>query len=118
MVYMGGLTFDSHEPSKWLKLTNLVAGLRSGYAILSRVGLYDSMTNALHILSVDRSVNEVLTGDRTLMLQRDVGYCSSGKSEEQHRDSIWYAILEGPAVVPRAKYRVSKVRPPSVCYCI
>ena len=112
MVYKGGLTFDSHEPSKWLKLPNLVAARRFGYAILSQAGLYKAITNARYTLSVDGNVKDVLTGYRTLMLQRDVGYSSFRKNEEEHRDSIWYTILENPALVPRAEYRVRKVRSP------
>ena len=32
------------------------------------------------------------------------------KTEENHRDSLWIAILENPAIQPKAEYQVRKVR--------
>lgn len=107
---MGGLTFDSHNPSNLLKIPNFVAAQRFGHALLSRIGLYSSMTNALRFLSENGNIKDVLTGYRRLMQQRDVGSFAFGKTEEDHRDSIWYAILENPALTPKAEYQVRKVR--------
>jgi hypothetical protein len=115
MVYMGGLTFDSHNPSNLLKIPNLVAARRFGYALLSRIGLYNSMTNALRFLTENGNIKDVLTGYRRLMQQRDVGNFAYGKNEEDHRDSIWYTILENPALTANAKYQVRKVRLLLIC---
>lgn len=108
MVYMGGLTFDPQDPSKFLKIPNLVAAKRFRYALLSRVNLYQSITNALRFLSENGNIKDVLTGYRRLMQQRDIGDQAFRKTEENHRDSIWYTILENPALTPKAEYRVRK----------
>ena len=113
---MGGLTFDHQNPSKFLKIPNLVAAKRFGYSLLSRVNLYQSITNALRFLSENGNIKDVLTGYRRLMQQRDVGNQAYRKTEENHRDSIWYTILENPALTPKAEYRVRKVRPLPICY--
>jgi hypothetical protein len=115
MVYMGGLTFDPRNPSNLLKIPNLVAARRFGYALLSRIGLYNSMSNALRFLSETGNIKDVLTGYRRLMQQRDVGNLAFGKNEENHRDSIWYAILENPALAAKAEYQVRKVRSLLIC---
>jgi hypothetical protein len=113
---MGGLTFDPHDPSNLLKISNLVAAKRFGYALLSRIGLYDSMTNALRFLRESGNIKDVLTGYRRLMQQRDVGNFAFGKAEGDHRDSIWYTILENPALTPKVEYQVRKVRLLLICY--
>ena len=113
---MGGLTFDPQDPSKFLKIPNLVAAQRFGHALLSRVNLYQSMTNALRFLSENGNMKDVLTGYRRLMQQRDVGDHAFRKTEENHRDSIWYTILENPALTPTAEYQVRKVRPLPIRY--
>lgn len=116
MVYVGGLTFDRQNPSKFLKIPNLVAAKRFGYSLLSRVNLYQSITNALRFLSENGNIKDVLTGYCRLMQQRDVGNQAFRKTEENHRDSIWYTILENPALTPKAEYLVRKVRSLPICY--
>jgi hypothetical protein len=44
MVYMGALTLDSDDPSKLLKIPNLIAAKRFGSALLNRHGLHDATT--------------------------------------------------------------------------
>jgi hypothetical protein len=107
---MGGLTFDSAEPSKFLKIPNLVAAKRFGTALLNRLGLYQSMGTALHTLAQTGSPMEVLAGYCHLMRQRYIMRNAFVKSEEHHRDSIWITILENPAIKPIAEYEVRKVR--------
>ena len=113
---MGGLTFDPQDPSKFLKIPNLVATKRFGHALLSRVALYQSMTDALRFLPENGNIEDVLAGYRRLMQQYDVGNSAFRKTEENHRDSIWYTILENPALTPKAEYQVRKVRPLPICY--
>jgi hypothetical protein len=109
MVYMGGLTFDSDNPSKFLKIPNLVAAKRVGLALLARYGLDVSMKNALDVLAGTGNPMKVLAGYCALMRQRDVVGDAFAKMEEDHRDSIWVTILENPAIKPVAEYQVRKV---------
>jgi hypothetical protein len=110
MVYMGGLTFDSDNPSKFLKIPNLVAAKRFGLALLTQHGLYNSMKNALYTLAGTGNPMDVLIGYCHLMRQRDVTRDAFTKKEEHYRDSIWVTILENPAIKPMAEYQVRKVR--------
>jgi hypothetical protein len=98
MVYMGGLTPDSDDPSNFLKIPNLVAAKRFGSALLDRHGLYSSMKNALYSLARTGNPMNVLAGYCHLMRQRDVIGDAFKKTEEHHRDSIWFTILENPAI--------------------
>ena len=107
---MGGLTFDSNDPSKFLKIPNLVAATRIGAAILAQYGLDDSMKEALYVLAETGNPMKVLAGYCALMRQRDVVGDAFTKTEGDHRDSIWVAILENPAIKPMAEYQVRKVR--------
>lgn len=110
MVYMGGLTPDSDDPSKFLKIPNLVAAKRFGSAILDRYGLRDSMKSALYDLAATGNPMGVLAGYCRLIRQRDIKGNAFLKSEEQHRDSISVTILENPAIKPAVEYEVKKVR--------
>jgi hypothetical protein len=112
MAYMGALTLDSDNPSKFLKIPNLVAAKRFGSALLNRHGLYNSMKNALYTLARTGNLIDVLIGYCQLMRQRDVIGNAFNKTEENHRDSIWFTILENPAIQPVAEYQVRKVRLP------
>ena len=107
---MGGLTFDSNDPSKFLKIPNLVAAKRFGWALLDRHGLSSSMKDALYTLAGTGNPMDVLIGYCHLIRQRDVTRKAFGKNEEHHRDSIWITILENPAIKPVAEYQVRKVR--------
>ena len=109
MVYMGGLTPDSDDPSN-LKIPNLIAAKRFGKALLDRYGLYKSMKDALYTLAGTGNPMDVLIGYYHLMRQRNVTRNAFRKNEEHHRDSIWITILENPAIKPVAKYQVRKVR--------
>ena len=110
MVYMGGLTFDSAEPSRFLKIPNLVAAKRFGLALFDRLGLYQPVRDTLYTLAETGNPMDILTGYCHLMRQRDIGEAAFGKTEEHHRDSILITILENPAIQPAAEYEVRKVR--------
>src|SRR5271154_3050206 len=110
MVYMGGLTFDLDDPSKFLKIPNLVAAKRFGLALLDRHGLYSSMKDALYTLARTGNPMDVLIGYCHLMRQRDIMGNAFIKNEEYHRDSIWVTILKNPAIKPMIEYQVGKVR--------
>jgi hypothetical protein len=110
MVYMGGLTFDSNDPSKFLKIPNLIAAKRFGSALLDRHGLLSSMKDALYTLAGTGNPMDVLTGYCHLMREHDVIGKAFNKTEENHRDIIRITILENPAIQPVAEYQVRKVR--------
>ena len=111
LVYMGGLTFDCAEPSKFLKIPNLVAAKRFGTALLDRLGLYSSMKDALYTLASTGNLMDVLNGYCRLMRHYDVAEdVFTKKKEEHHRESIWVTILENPAIKPTAEYEVKKAR--------
>ena len=117
MVYMGGLTFDSDDPSSFLKIPNNVAVRRLGTAILERIRLYNSLTGAPPLLKIGLDIEAVLAGYRQLIKQRDTwGFAYEEEDEEDHRDSIWYMILENPALTPDVEYQVRKVRSHFICY--
>ena len=106
---MGGLTFDSKDPSKFLKISNLVAAKRFGSALLDRHGLSSFIKDALYTLAGTGNPVDVLIGYCHLMRQRDVTRVAFRKNEEHHRDSIWITILENPAM-PVAEYQIRKVK--------
>jgi len=110
MVHMGGLTFDSDNPSDFLKIPNLVAAKRFGSALLDRHYLYSSLKKALYALAETGDPMDVLIGYCYQMRLRDVTRGAFRKNEEHHRDSIWFTILENPAIKPAAEYQVRKVR--------
>lgn len=110
MIYMGGLTFDSDDPSNFSKIPNLVAAKRFGSTILKRLGLYDSMKTALHSLAMTGNPMDVLAGYCHMMQQHDVIGDAFLKKEEHHRDIIQWTILENPSLKPTGEYRVTKVR--------
>jgi hypothetical protein len=113
MVYMGGLTFDSDDPSKFLKMPNLVAAKRFGSALLEGLGLYNSMTTALHSLAKTGNPMDVLAGYCRMMQQHDaIG--NAFLEEEHHRDIIQWTILENPSLKPIGEYQVTKVRSLSI----
>jgi hypothetical protein len=64
----------------------------------------------LYTLARTGNPMDVLVGYCDLMRQRDIIENAFAKNEEHHRDSIWVAILENPAIKPMAEYQVRKVR--------
>jgi hypothetical protein len=108
MMYMGGLTFDSNNPSNFPQIHNLVAAKWFGLALFERHGLDGSMKDVLYNLVATGSPISILKGYCSLM--RQVGDAFA-KIEENHRDSLWIiTILENPAIQPKAEYQVRKVR--------
>jgi hypothetical protein len=107
---MGGLTFDTDDPSNFAKIPNLVAAKRFGSAILERLSSYSSMKDALHSLAKTGNPMGVLAGYCHMMQQHDVNGDAFLKKEEHHRDIIQWTILENPSLKPRGEYRVTKVR--------
>jgi hypothetical protein len=110
MIYEGGLTFDSEQPSKFLKIPNHVAAHRFGKAVLDRLDIYESMPTAFRTLSATGAPDRVLSGYLRLMRQHDVGDHAFRKSEGDHRDRLWTVMFDNPALTASAEFKVVKVR--------
>ncbi|KIX07675.1 uncharacterized protein Z518_02329 [Rhinocladiella mackenziei CBS 650.93] len=109
MVYMGGLTFDMNDPSNSLKIPNLIAAKRFGFALLDRLDLYHFMINAVHTLAETGNPKDVLAGYCHMMRERDVFGDAFLKKEEHHRDNIRWGILQNDAMQSTLEYQVTKV---------
>ena len=110
MIYAGGLTFDSEQPSRFLKIPNHVAARRFGKTVLDRLDIYDSMSTALRTLSATGALDRVLSGYLRLMRQHDVRDHAFEKSEADHRDRLWTVMFDNPALTASAEFKVEKVR--------
>ncbi|RUS13043.1 LOW QUALITY PROTEIN: hypothetical protein BC937DRAFT_86442, partial [Endogone sp. FLAS-F59071] len=100
MLYVGGLTFANHMPDKQLKIPNLVAAQRFARGILNRYQLRVSdIKGALQKLATG-DISTLLGHYQRLMSIRDVGEDDlRKKSEENHRDSFYYALLMNPLLL-------------------
>jgi len=106
MVYAGGLTFDSEDPSKFLKIPNLITAHRFGSALLDRLGIRTTISAALKTLATTGAPDQFLLGYLRLLRQRDVGEDALVKSERDHRDSLWAAVLNNPTLQAEAEFKV------------
>ncbi|RUS31429.1 hypothetical protein BC938DRAFT_477841, partial [Jimgerdemannia flammicorona] len=104
MRYMGGLTYADEMPEKHLQFPNLIALQRLGAAVLNRYDLRESdITGALQKIASTGDISELLACYQRMMSKRDVFFKDFQKSEEHHRDSICYAILKNPILMPSRK---------------
>jgi len=109
MIYFGGLTFYSKDPANYLKIPNKIAAKRIAEAVLQRYGLSGSLGAALDFLCSNGDIQPVLSCYRDLMVQRDVGLSDFRKSEEIHRDSFYFSLLQNYSLRPRPEFKVIKV---------
>src|SRR5271156_6344852 len=109
MIYFGGLTFCSKDPAHYLKIPNKIAAKRIAEAVLQKYGLIESLSAALEFLCSDGDIQPVLSCYRDLMVQRDVGPTDFKKSEEIHRDSFYFSLLQNYSLHPRVEFKVIKV---------
>jgi hypothetical protein len=105
MIYEGGLTFDSEQPSKFLKIPNHIAAHKFG-TVLDRLDLYKPMSTALSTLSATGALDRVLSGYLRLM-RHDVG--AFRKSEGDHRDRLCAVMFDNPTLTVSAEFKVVKV---------
>jgi integrase len=110
MLYYGGLTFDSKDPAHYLNIPNAVAAVRIAEAVLKKHGLRHSLTAALHSLISNGDILPVLSCYRDLMVQRDVGHSDYESSEQIHRDSFYYSLLQNASLRPQVEFKPTKVR--------
>lgn len=109
MLYHGGLTFDSVDPDKLLKIPNRIAAQRFGGTILDRWGLRDSIGDAVSSIESHGDIKKALTCYRKLISQRDNEFSEYDWEEEKHRDSFHISVLSNPALVPKPGYKVTLV---------
>jgi len=110
MIYSGGLTFDSEDPTKFIKIPNLIAAQRFGKALFDRLGIYESMEAALQTLSATGAPDQFLRVYLKLMREHDAGKHAFNKNEEVHRDLLWIDMLDNPSLTASAEFKVVKVR--------
>jgi len=110
MLYSGGLTFDSEDPTKFIKISNLIAAQRFGKALLDRLGIYESMKTAVQTLSATGAPDQVLSGYLQMMREYDIGDHSFTKNEEVHRNRLWMDMLDNPSLTASAEFKVVNVR--------
>ena len=109
MIYFGGLTFHPEDPANYLKIPNKIAAKRIAEAVLEKYGLHESLNAALEFLNLNGEIQPVLSCYRDLMVQRDVGFSGFNKSEEIHRDSFHFSLLQNHLLQPRSEFKVVKV---------
>jgi hypothetical protein len=112
MRYVGGLTYADENPEKQLCVPNRVTLERFAKAVLDRYRLQaGDIKGALQSIASTGEVSTLLACYQGLMCQRDVGPSDFDKSEEHHRDSLYYALLKNPLLITAsAEFEISKVR--------
>ncbi|KAG0305521.1 hypothetical protein BGZ98_004001 [Dissophora globulifera] len=92
MLHIGGLTFCGD--SKQLQIPNLVVAERFGNATLDRLKLrLEDVDLAFQNIVSSGSIRQALALYKRTMEIRDVGDSDFKKTEENHRDSFYYALL-------------------------
>jgi len=110
MLYSGGLTFDSEDPTKFIKIPNLIAAQRFGKALFDRLGIYESMKTAVQTLSATGAPDQVLSGYLSMMRENDVRHDSFKKNEEVHWNLLYILMLDNPSITANVEFKVEKVR--------
>jgi hypothetical protein len=112
MLYIGGLTFANKQPEKYLQIPNLIAIERFAKAVLDRYHLLATdIDGALQDVGSNGDIKPLLSCYQRLMVERDLGDGDLNKSEEIHRDSIFYFLLKNPLLQrTESEYEITKVR--------
>ena len=112
MIGIGGLTFTEEDPKNFLRIPNFVAAQRFVEAVLDRYHLRATdIEEALSRIAENGNIKPLLRCYQNLMIERDLGDTDFRKSEEIHRDSIYYAFLKNPFLrQTAAEYEITKVR--------
>ncbi|KIX01367.1 uncharacterized protein Z518_09092 [Rhinocladiella mackenziei CBS 650.93] len=109
LVYFGGLTFHPENPTTQLKIPNRVAADRIALAILEKYDLRNSLEEALLHLVEHGELEPTLGCYRELMMQRNITADDlTKKTEEHHRDSIYFCLLRNRFLVPWPEFKVTK----------
>jgi hypothetical protein len=92
----------------FLKMPNPISAKKSGLALLGPPGLQRFVKDALYTLAATGNPMDALVGYCHLMRRRNIALDHA--TGEHHRDSIWVAIQEYPAIELMAKYQMMEVR--------
>jgi hypothetical protein len=103
MRYTGCLTYA--EGSNELQIPNL-----------TRYNLQlEDVEEGLKKIATQGDISQFLGCYERLMSKRDVGFKDFEKTEEQHRDSIFWSLFRNPLLKSRVEFRVTKVRRQFLC---
>jgi hypothetical protein len=109
MRYAGGITYAEEEPEKKLQIPNLVQVQRFAMAVLSRYQLrVTDIEGALSEIATTGDISKLLRCYEKLMVQRDVGFDDFDKTEEHHRDSIYYTLFRNPLLQGHVEFKVTR----------
>ncbi|KAF8542939.1 hypothetical protein BDD12DRAFT_318297 [Trichophaea hybrida] len=109
VLYNGGFTFDNNNPSKYLKIPNLIAARRIANVVLHRYGLFKKdIDQAIEIFASKGDITEVLKLYQHMMCQRDISHGDFDKSEEIHASSIIYSILKNVLLKVHPEFKVTE----------
>jgi hypothetical protein len=109
MLYFGGLTFYDKDPGNFFKIPNKIAAKRIAETVLEKFGIRGSLNSALESFRFDGNMQKVLNCYRILMVQRDVVNRDFNKSEEIHRNSFYFSMLQNYFIRPNTELKVTKV---------
>ncbi|KAL1919970.1 uncharacterized protein VTP21DRAFT_1116 [Calcarisporiella thermophila] len=110
MRYIGGLTYDSQRPEKYLRIPNNITLKQFALAILDRYQLrVTDIESALQSIASSGNILHLMSCYQRLMSSRDVGYDDFKKNEEQHRDSLYFSVFKNPLLRQRSvEFRITK----------
>lgn len=108
MICFGGLTFYAEDPKHFLKIPNVIAAQRIAESVLQKYGLLESLPSALNLVQTDGNIRPLLSCYQDLMVQRDVGYSDFNKSEDIHRDSFYFTLIQNHFHRPHPEFKVTR----------
>ncbi|KAF8537832.1 hypothetical protein BDD12DRAFT_201139 [Trichophaea hybrida] len=109
VLYHGGFTFDSNNPSKYLKIPNQIAARRIADAVLRRYGLLaPHIDRAVEVFASTGDITEVLELYQYMMGLRDVLYNDFDKNEETHANTINLTILKNVLLTIQPEFKVTQ----------
>jgi hypothetical protein len=114
MSFANGILRRSHlhpnDPKNYLKIPNKIAAKRIATAVIRKYRLGESLNIALSDLAKNGDLKPVLSCYRKMMVQRDVGISDlKNKTEEVHRDSFYFTLLQNHCLKPTLEFNVVKV---------
>ncbi|KAL0632325.1 hypothetical protein Q9L58_008805 [Maublancomyces gigas] len=109
LLYHGGLTFDSHNPTKQMRIPNLIAARRIAAAVSDRYGLVvKDIDRAIDIFAATGDITESLKLYQDLMSKRDVHHGDFDKTEEFHANSFNHSLLKNVLLTITPEFEVTQ----------
>lgn len=108
LLYHEGLTFDSDNPTKNMKIPNMIAARRIATAVLDHYGLtVKDIDRAIDAFAATGDITEPLKLYQYMMGERDVGYGDFDKNEEIHANTFSYSILKNVLLTVKPEFVVT-----------